>query len=970
MVTSGYPVEGRVAGDTHIKSQQLIVVSSSDVQRGLSGAPLFDKATGRVFAIVNAKFDDKGVGFAIPISSVTRLWPELKQHVVSGSERLRTRVSTLYRSMGYQVAASSSDTGNIAREFAATLRAGPTELRVAVLCIDTAEPAHVADVGGHILLIAGRIANRDADKALIVSRSGLVRDAENMAASAGIACISFRQLEDSLIDFTGYANRVVYDFENFDEYHDMRRYPVIEYFRWCNLFKYYVDLHAIDPINRQRFPSTIAALREFLDNDASRHISVLGDYGTGKTSLCLQLTYDLAKAYLADPVTNRIPLFLPLRNFDPRVGIKRFIVDTLSDYEIKVFDFSAFEIVLRSGRIVLILDGFDEMADRLDRQGVLRAFNQLSHLATPSSKVILTCRTHYFRSENQSLELLTPDMMTPLMYEVNQRNDYRVIEILKFDERQILDRLSRQTSSYENQWTMMRSIYNLSDLATTPILLNIIINSLAKLVTVRSPREINSAGLYDIYTKFWLERDDDRSSVTNEERSLFAEELAWRMFETDTLLISSDQLREAVSHFFLELYQRGRDWLDLLDVNIRTCSYLARDKNGNYLFAHKSFMEFFVAKRLARRIGSWTSEDYWARIIPYEVVAFLQELLTDADIQKVKQYSLNRTNNELLRSLCMDLQIAIGDTVKEEPLVLALTASPNGDHIASAHADCTTRIWTSSSLQLLHELHEHSDWVRGVAYSSDNKYFATAGWDARVNLWSLPSYAKVLQLNLSERVNAVYFSPDNNILLTAGYDNLVSIWSIPDGRLLHTIEGHFDNIRGVVMDRSSKLVISAGFDKSIRVTHLNEPSRSLVVGTQDEPITCIAIAASGKYIATGTWSGNLTLWDGETYERIRVTKAHTNMINAIDFNLGSNQLATCSDDREVRIWSCATGSLIQVFLAGVDFASGLSYNQTSEELYVGGYDSRISVWSTESWDKLASVQLHGLENEVDDHQPY
>ena len=41
----------------------------------------------------------------------------------------------------------------------------------------------------------------------------------------------------------------------------------------------------------------------------------------------------------------------------------------------------------------------------------------------------------------------------------------------------------------------------------------------------------------------------------------------------------------------------------LIDRDIRTQSYLVRDGAGNYRFAHKSIMEFFVARKLAPLLG-------------------------------------------------------------------------------------------------------------------------------------------------------------------------------------------------------------------------------------------------------------------------------------------------------------------------------------------------------------------------------
>jgi len=958
--STGYPVDGTISGDTHIRSQQLIVVSNTDVQRGLSGAPVFQTATGRVVAMINAKFDDKGIGFAIPMTIVGRRWPAFLRILGAAEDRLRTSVANLLRAIGYKVEPDPYQSSGDQAFISAHLKVGPTEIKLLVLCLDLDSAADAGQFAMSVHALVRLAAQHRYEKSMVVTSAPSTAAAAQLAASLGVQLLTYGQLTAELIDFSEYVDSVVHDYEHFDEYYSLQNYPIIEYFRWCDLHRYYVDLHAVDPSSSRRFESALSALQGFIEDDAHRHLSILGDYGTGKTSLCLQLTYDLARRYQADPVNNRIPIFLALRNFDIRGGLRRFIVDSLVEYGIKIMDYRSFEIMLKSGRFVLILDGFDEMADSLDRQGALQAFNQLAQLVTPASKAILTCRTHYFRSESQSMESLTVDTMTPLMREVHSRRTFQIMELLKFDEQQVLDLISRHTDDSTVRWEQMKSIYNLADLARTPILLNIIINSLERLFTLRNRREIRSASLYDIYTQFWLERDDERSSVTTTERRLFAEELAWRMYETDSLSIPNEELKTSVNRFFSAFYQRGGEWFEQLDTNVRTCSFLARDRYGNYLFAHKSFMEFFVAKKLARMVREWPSADLWARIVPFEIVSFLQDLLSSEDMQLIKAMSVDRQNDELLRSLCMDIQIGVGDTVKDEPMVLRLTYDTTGRVLASANADCSVRLWSANDAQpirLIRQLEGHEDWVRSVAFSANGRYLATGGWDNRILLWSLPEYDIVRTFDTDERINSVRFSRDSALLFSGGYDQVLSMWDVGSGQLLRQFAGHYANIRSIVTNPTDRLVFTAGLDKTIRVWSLNDPERPPVISVQEEPVTCIEISPDGRYLASGTWTGELTLWDAVEMEVVRTFRGHANMVNSLAFSPDGTYFASCSDDREVRVWNCPAARLVQAFVAGSDFVSGLAYSPDGRQLAAGGYDSTLSVWQTDSWTLASSVRI-------------
>ncbi|MDY6876743.1 MAG: hypothetical protein SWK90_11155 [Chloroflexota bacterium] len=58
------------------------------------------------------------------------------------------------------------------------------------------------------------------------------------------------------------------------------------------------------------------------------------------------------------------------------------------------------------GRLVLLFDGFDEMAQKVDYQTTVDNFEELARAAEERSKVILTCRTPCFRTSLEAEELL------------------------------------------------------------------------------------------------------------------------------------------------------------------------------------------------------------------------------------------------------------------------------------------------------------------------------------------------------------------------------------------------------------------------------------------------------------------------------------------------------------------------------------------------------------------------------------
>ncbi|CAL8109085.1 unnamed protein product [Calicophoron daubneyi] len=71
-------------------------------------------------------------------------------------------------------------------------------------------------------------------------------------------------------------------------------------------------------------------------------------------------------------------------------------------------------------------------------------------------------------------------------------------------------------------------------------------------------------------------------------------------------------------------------------------------------------------------------------------------------------------------------------------------------------------------------------------------------------------------------VHCVQLSTDHQFLVTGAQDQLVRVWTMPDERLLHTLEGHADDVLSVAISVDSEIVVSGSWDGSIRVWRIRD----------------------------------------------------------------------------------------------------------------------------------------------------
>ena len=409
---------------------------------------------------------------------------------------------------------------------------------------------------------------------------------------------------------------------------DFRAYVqgLVDAYEASELARIYVDLGAVrytyDEQGKVVGEDHAKPLDDYVDawlkeqGEGRNHISILGDYGTGKTSFCRQYAAKQARRWLVDPERARLPLLITLRDYTKTLEVKSLITNALVNaYGIQGATFAAFERFNADGKLLLIFDGFDEMAQRTGTRTAVENFWELARVVVPGSKVLLTSRTHYFRTHHETEALLhgrawepkanprnqaavsDPSSSVPDYIDLRDRPNFEVLHLEPFTAADIQAVLRKRfPTQWQAYWKQLQAIYNLPDLAQRPVLLEMIMETLPQLQVGQT---VNVAQLYQAYTAQWLERDvgQGRVLLTSAQRRTFAEELALTMFHSGAPSVHFSRLAKRVAaHFGLEEAEE----IDHFAADVRTCNFLNRDAEGDYAFAHKSFMEFFVASRLHR----------------------------------------------------------------------------------------------------------------------------------------------------------------------------------------------------------------------------------------------------------------------------------------------------------------------------------------------------------------------------------
>ncbi|PXF55635.1 MAG: hypothetical protein C4B58_14835 [Deltaproteobacteria bacterium] len=369
---------------------------------------------------------------------------------------------------------------------------------------------------------------------------------------------------------------------------------------------------------------------------------MLGDYGIGKTSFCYKFACDLT-AYHPTLLAMLIKMLKFTRKFDSGLTRSNYVPLVIELRKMREVgtpwrELIEREVALRkptSKDTLLILDGFDELSFKFDKEKVLKEIENLSETTRDFAKLILTSRTQFFRSRQEEREVLRrepgmpPEGPLPIPY----AEKFERIYVSFFSHEEVKAYLNlalgkRKASDFWNN--VIDKVFDIKDLAKRPILLELIYKHSKDISKIRGM--VTPAKVYETVTEGWRKREGERAP---ENIMLFLEELAYRMFTEEEDQLPFDTLRQAIDTYF-DGKTREKLALSLanLDYQIRNCTFLSRNEaEGYYAFGHRSFIEYFVARKLSEEIPENKAQEIK---ITDETALFVSELIDPSVYEKVE----------------------------------------------------------------------------------------------------------------------------------------------------------------------------------------------------------------------------------------------------------------------------------------------------------------------------------------------
>lgn len=285
----------------------------------------------------------------------------------------------------------------------------------------------------------------------------------------------------------------------------------------------------------------------------------------------------------------------------------------------------------------------------------------------------------------------------------------------------------------------------------------------------------------------------------------------------------------------------------------------------------------------------------------------------------------------------------VRETFVHPDTMYAVAYSPDDRWLVSAGFEGVVYLHNIESGET-RELEGHTDLVFRLAFSPDGRLLATAGYDGAARVWEAESgeALHVLEHPDNTPVTAIAFSADGRRLATGDAYGVPRVWNL-GAEQFRDLPPHNDSVNGVAFSPDGRLLATAGADSRVRLYDLDAYTVAEEID-HNARLFGLAFSPDGDLIALADSANLVLVWELTTDKPLRALRGHGSVVQDIAFDRGGNLLATASDDGTARIWDVNSDTEIAQLTGHQGGVWGVDFSRDASRVVTAGSDGTVRIW--------------------------
>ncbi len=285
----------------------------------------------------------------------------------------------------------------------------------------------------------------------------------------------------------------------------------------------------------------------------------------------------------------------------------------------------------------------------------------------------------------------------------------------------------------------------------------------------------------------------------------------------------------------------------------------------------------------------------------------------------------------------------------------------------------------------------HSDYVMALRFSDDGTLLASGGYDSNLMFWNRKGLPVKTIPGDFDRIFAIRWISDERII-TANYGGQMIIWNVKSGKIEKKFALHDDFIASLDYDPATSTLVTAGWDRHIKVIDLPQflengggvhecapvgkplvsirllPERQMIGASvsgvvrlwhtdtceegpfqsqqvKDTGIVKMEVDAKRERAVATSADGTSIIIDIDSLKHQETLKGHEGAVNAAAFSPDGSLVATGGVDSMIYIYNAGSGKKIARIAAHTAPVYALQFHPSGQYLASGSYDTTVKIWN-------------------------